>query len=158
MPAYTSLQAAPGRVLPPASVRAVFNRLRRFMTFVESRRGQFRLDLLDQTDLDAWLASFAWAVSVGPSRSRPCSTSRPICTCTADRLSQSGFTFTPWRGRPVSQVAGCPPVSRENSTPRIPEPVDRRHAALGRFATLTISRRTSSPPEPSSIGLRPMLT
>jgi hypothetical protein len=51
--------------LAPTSVRAVFNRLRRFMTFAESRRGQFRLDLLDQADLDTWRGhchvNFCWA-------------------------------------------------------------------------------------------------
>ena len=53
--------------LAPASVRAVFNRLRRFMTFVESQRGQFDLDLLDQADLDAWLAQLRRrAASVQP--------------------------------------------------------------------------------------------
>src|ERR1019366_4901270 len=55
---YARLREPVGSLRPrlaPASVRAVFNRLRRFMTFAEIRRGQFRLDLLDQADLDAWL-------------------------------------------------------------------------------------------------------
>ena len=39
----------------PGSVRAVFNRLRRFMSFAEAA-GVFDLGLLRQADLDAWLA------------------------------------------------------------------------------------------------------
>jgi integrase len=114
---------SPRPCLAPASIRAVFNRLRRFMTFVESRRGQFRLDLLEQTDLDAWLAQLRVVGERGPHQVASLLDVPADLHLHADRLSQSGFTFTPWRGRPVSQVAGCPPVSRENSTPRIPEPV-----------------------------------
>jgi integrase len=114
---------SPRPCLAPASIRAVFNRLRRFMTFVESRRGQFRLDLLEQTDLDAWLAQLRVVGERGPHQVASLLDVPADLHLHADRLSQSGFTFTPWHGRPVSQVAGCPPVSRENSTPRIPEPV-----------------------------------
>ena len=93
------------------------------MTFVEIRRGQFRLDLLDQADLDAWLTQLRAGGARAPHQVAALLDVPVDLHVHADQLSQGGFTFTPWRGRPVSQVAGCPPVSRENATPRIPEPV-----------------------------------
>jgi hypothetical protein len=123
---YARLREPAGGVRPrlaPASVRAVFNRLRRFMTFAEIRRGQFRLDLLDQADLDAWLTQLRAGGARAPYQVAALLDVPVDLHVHADQLSQGGFTFTPWRGRPVSQVAGCPPVSRENVTPRIPEPV-----------------------------------
>jgi hypothetical protein len=56
---YARLREPEGSLRPrlaPGSIRAVFNRLRRFMSFAEERAGLFDLSLLRQTDLDAWLA------------------------------------------------------------------------------------------------------
>ena len=56
---YARLREPEGSLRPrlaPGSIRAVFNRLRRFMSFAEERSGVFDLGLLQQADLDAWLA------------------------------------------------------------------------------------------------------
>jgi hypothetical protein len=120
---YARLREPEGSLRPrlaPGSIRAVFNRLRRFMSFAEERRGVFDLGLLDQADLDARLARLQ---TDGPRASQQIAAliDVPIdLNEQADRLSQGGFRFTPWRGRPAFQIAGCPPLARENSTPRIP--------------------------------------
>ena len=124
---YARLHEPEGGLRPrlaPGSVRAVFNRLRRFMSF---RRGPSRRRstsaCCEQADLDAWLAH----LQTGGARAThqvAALLDVPIDLHEhADRLSQGGFRFTPWRGRAAFQIAGCPPFARENSTPRIPEPV-----------------------------------
>ena len=123
---YARLREPEGSLRPrlaPGSIRAVFNRLRRFMSFAEERKGVFDLSLLRQTDLDVWLAH----LQTGGARASyqvAALLDLPIDLHEhADRLSQPGFGFTPWRGRSAFQIAGCPPLARENSTPRIPAPV-----------------------------------
>lgn len=116
-------EGGPRPRLAPASVRAVFNRLRRFMTFATARRGAFDLGALNQGDLDAWLAHLQ---TDGARASFQIAALVDVAIDLnehADCLSQGGFRFTPWRGRAAFQIAGCPPLARENSTPRIPEPV-----------------------------------
>jgi hypothetical protein len=123
---YARLHEPEGGLRPrlaPASVRAVFNRLRRFMSFAEDRRGTFRLNMLDQADLDAWLSHLRTG---GARASHQVAALLDVSIDLhehADQLSQGGFRFTPWRGRSAFQIAGCPPLARENTTPRIPEPV-----------------------------------
>jgi hypothetical protein len=123
---YARLREPDGSLRPrlaPGSIRAVFNRLRRFMSFAEERSGVFDLGLLQQSDLDAWLAHLQTG-SERASHQVAALLDVPIDLHEhADRLSQPGFRFTPWRGRPASQIAGCPPLARENNTPRIPGPV-----------------------------------
>ena len=123
---YARLHEPEGGLRPrlaPASVRAVFNRLRRFMSFAEGRRGAFDLSLLDQADLDAWLAHLR-AGGERASHQVAALLDVPIDLHEhADRLSYGRLRFTPWRGRAAFHIAGCPPLGRENSTPRIPEPV-----------------------------------
>ena len=51
---YARLREPEGSLRPrmaPGSIRAVFNRLRRFMSFAEERSGGFDLGLLQQADL-----------------------------------------------------------------------------------------------------------
>jgi len=108
--------------LAPGSVRAVLNRLLRFMAFAEDRLGTFRLDVFAQADLDAWLAH----LQAGKCASQQVAALLDVAIDLndhADRLTQGGFKFSPWRGRPATLVAGCPPLGRENLTPRMPEPV-----------------------------------
>ncbi len=108
--------------MSPGSVRAVLNRLLRFMAFAENRFGTFRLDLFSQADLDAWLTH----LQTGKRASRQVAALLDVAIDLhdhADRLTQGGFRFSPWRGRPATLVAGCPPLGRENITPRMPEPV-----------------------------------
>ena len=116
-------EGGPRPRLAPASVRAVFNRLRRFMTFATARRGAFDLGALNQGDLDAWLAHLQ---TNGERASFQIAALVDVAIDLnehADRLSHGGFRFTLWRGRAAFLIAGCPPLARENSTPRIPEPV-----------------------------------
>ena len=123
---YARLHEPEGSLRPrltPSSVRQVFNRLRRFMSFAESRRGRFKLSLLDQADLDAWLAYLQAGGQRGPYQVASLLDVPIDLHEHADRLSHGGFKFTPWRGRPAFQIAGCRPIGLENSTPRIPEPV-----------------------------------
>ena len=123
---YARLREPEGSLRPrlaPGSIRAVFNRLRRFMSFAEERNGVFDLSLLRQADLDAWLAHLQTG-GARASHQVAALLDLPIALHEhADRLSQPGFRFTPWRGRSAFQIAGCPPLARENSTPRIPAPV-----------------------------------
>src|SRR5208337_388557 len=88
----------------------------------EDRLGTFRLDVFAQADLDAWLAH----LQAGKCASQQVAALLDVAIDLndhADRLTQGGFKFSPWRGRPATLVAGCPPLGRENLTPRIPEPV-----------------------------------
>jgi hypothetical protein len=123
---YAKLHEPEGGLRPPlapASIRAVFNRLRCFMDFIESERGGFKLALMDQADLDAWLVH----LRVGTTRASfqvAALLDIPIdLHAHAGYLTQGGFKFIPWRGRASFQIAGCPSGVQENSTPRIPEPV-----------------------------------
>lgn len=123
---YARLHEPEGGLRPrlaPASVRAVFNRLRRFMSFAADRRGAFDLGTLDQADLDAWLIHLRTGGERATFQVAALLDVAIDLHEHADRLSHGGLRFTPWRGRAAFQIAGCPPLARENSTPRIPEPV-----------------------------------
>lgn len=110
------------RKLPPASVRQLFNRARRFFEFVRVELGSVDLARIDQKRLDAY------ARSLKAVRSR-----RPIIVAQLlevvsdlyayrDYLPSGGLAFEPWPGRSSTRVAGYRYV-RENRTPRIPEPI-----------------------------------
>ncbi|HEV7335849.1 MAG TPA: integrase [Bosea sp. (in: a-proteobacteria)] len=113
---------APRSRMAPATVRAVYNRMRRFIAFIEERTGSFRLGELTQADLDAWLA-FIRTPGRLPRQVAALLEIPVDLHAHADRLTQGGYQFEPWRGRAPFQVAGCKPSPLENTTPRIPEPV-----------------------------------
>jgi hypothetical protein len=108
--------------LPPASVRQVFNRARRFFEFVRDELGEVDIHRVDQRILDRY------ARHLMADRSR-----RPIIVAQLleipfdlrayrDHLPSIGLSFEPWSDRSPARVAGYRFV-RENLTPRIPEEI-----------------------------------
>ena len=108
--------------LPPASVRQVFNRARRFFEFVGAELGRCNLDRVDQALLDRYAKLL---------RNRRC---RPVVvTQLLDvifdlhayraHLPNAALPLEPWPGRASSQVAGYRYAAEENRTPRMPEAV-----------------------------------
>ena len=108
--------------LPPACVRQIFNRARRFFEFVQVELGAVDLSRVDQQLLDR----YARHLQTGCSR-------RPVIVghllevpvdlyAFRDHLPSGGLRFQPWSGRAPARVAGYRHV-RENRTPRMPEDV-----------------------------------
>jgi len=122
---YARLNAdIPGhrKKLPPASVRQVFNRARRFFEFVRDELGTVNLQLVDQHLLD----SYARHLKADRNR-RPVVTGHLLEVVTdlyayREHLPSGGLSFQPWEGRAAARVAGYRHV-RENRTPRIPEAI-----------------------------------
>ncbi len=109
-------------VLPPASVRQVFNRTRRFFDFVQAQLGVVELRRVDQVLLDGY------ARQLKSDRRRSAAAVGQLLEIVSDlyayqrHLPSGGLAFEPWGGRAPAEVAGYR-HSRENRTPRIPEPV-----------------------------------
>ncbi|WP_287787684.1 integrase [Acidiphilium sp.] len=108
--------------LPPASLRQVFNRARRFFEFVRAELGSCDLARVDQGLLDRY------AKLLRNGRCRPVIVAlllEVVFDLHAYRahLPTAALAFEPWPGRSRSQVAGYRFVDRENQTPRIPEAV-----------------------------------
>ncbi|ABS65787.1 hypothetical protein [Xanthobacter sediminis] len=110
------------KILPPGSVRQMFNRARRFFDFVRDELGVVDLHRVDQSLLDRYARHL-----------RDDRTRRPIIVAhlleipfdlhvLRDYLPSGGLAFQPWAGRAPARVAGYRHV-RENRTPRIPEPI-----------------------------------
>lgn len=108
--------------LPPACVRQIFNRARRFFEFVRGELGAVDLSRVDQQLLDR----YARHLQTDCSR-------RPVIVghllevpvdlyAFRDHLPSGGLRFQPWSGRAPARVAGYRNV-RENRTPRMPEEV-----------------------------------
>ncbi len=108
--------------LPPACVRQIFNRARRFFEFVRGELGAVDLSRVDQQLLD----HYARHLQADCSR-------RPVIVghllevpvdlyAYRDHLPSGGMRIQPWRGRAPARVAGYRHV-RENRTPRMPEDV-----------------------------------
>lgn len=108
--------------LPPACVRQIFNRARRFFEFVRGELGAVDLSRVDQQLLD----HYARHLQTDCSR-------RPVIVghllevpvdlhAYRDHLPSPGLSFQPWNGRAPARVAGYRHV-RENRTPRMPEEV-----------------------------------
>lgn len=108
--------------LPPACVRQIFNRARRFFEFVRGELGAVDLSRVDQQLLD----HYARHLQTDCSR-------RPVIVghllevpvdlhAYRDHLPSRGLSFQPWNGRAPARVAGYRHV-RENRTPRMPEEV-----------------------------------
>lgn len=116
---------SPGKRTPMAATlaRATLGYLKRFLRFVERHAGTFTMDAVDQALLDAYLAHVR-----DPGYRSPAEIARVIaCPIDLNRhaavLTLGGFACRPWRGRAAVRIAGCPPLTGENRTPRIPEPV-----------------------------------
>lgn len=108
--------------LPPACVRQIFNRARRFFEFVRGELGAVDLSRVDQQLLD----HYARHLQTDCSR-------RPVIVghllevpvdlhAYRDHLPSRGLSFQPWNGWAPARVAGYRHV-RENRTPRMPEEV-----------------------------------
>ncbi|MGY8632628.1 integrase [Bradyrhizobium sp. 14AA] len=108
--------------LPPACVRQIFNRARRFFEFIRGELGAVDLSRVDQQLLDRY------ARHLQTDRSR-----RPVIVgqllevpidlhAYRHHLPSRGLSFQPWSGRAPARVAGYRHV-RENRTPRMPEEV-----------------------------------
>lgn len=108
--------------LPPASVRQIFNKARRFFEFVHAELGAVDLSRINQQLLDRYARHLAAD-----------HTRRPIIVghllevpvdlyAYRDHLPSGGLRFQPWSGRAPARVAGYRHV-RENRTPRMPEEV-----------------------------------
>lgn len=108
--------------LPPASLRQIFNRARRFFEFVRAELGICDLARVDQGLLDRY------AKLLRNGRCRPVIVAlllEVVFDLHAYRayLPTAALAVEPWPGRSRSQVAGYRFVRRENQTPRIPEAV-----------------------------------
>jgi len=108
--------------LPPASVRQVFNRARRFFEFVRAELGAVDLQRIDQALVD----KYARCLKTDGQR-RPAVTGNLLEIVTdlyayRQHLPSGGLCFQPWQGRAAMNVAGYRCV-RENHTPRMPEPI-----------------------------------
>lgn len=120
---YARLNAdIPGhrKKLPPACVRQIFNRARRFFEFVRDEVGTVDLQRIDQQLLDR----YARHLKADRTR-RPVVTGHLLEVATdlyvyRDHLPSGGLSFQPWGGRSSARVAGHHHV-RENLTPRMPE-------------------------------------
>jgi len=113
------------RRMAPTTARTTLTGIASFMDFVARECGRFSMHAVDQPLLDAYLAEL---------KSKQGRTAERITHLLAypilfDRygpyLTLGSFSCRPWRGRPAAQVAGSPrkPLTVENRTPRIPEPV-----------------------------------
>jgi hypothetical protein len=109
--------------LPPASVRQVFNRARRFFDYVRVTLGAVDLTRVDQNLIDAY------ARSLRADRGRLPNVNAQLLEVVVDlyafreHLPSGGLRFEPWHGRSPYVVAGYRHKPRENRTPRIPEPI-----------------------------------
>ncbi len=108
--------------LPPACVRQVFNRSRRFFEFVRQDLGVFDLAQVNQALLDRY------------AKALQATTLRPIVMAQLlevvfhlyawrEHLPAARLLFEPWPGRSPYWVAGHRSQKGENLTPRIPESV-----------------------------------
>jgi hypothetical protein len=109
--------------LPPASVRQVFNRAKRFFDYVRVTLGAMDLARVDQNLIDTyarWLRA---------DRRRLPNVNAQLLEVIVDlyafrdHLPSGGLRFEPWHGRSPYVVAGYRHKPHENRTPRMPEPV-----------------------------------
>ena len=110
-------------VMAPTTARGVFDNVKRILHFIKRHAGVFAMDAVDQVLLDAYLA---YARSSGTRTPQQISRILEVAIDLhrhQDVLTLGGYACRPWRGRNAPRIAGCPPKSGENRTPRIPEPV-----------------------------------
>ncbi len=111
--------------LAPTMARATLRMLSGFMAFVADRAGRFAMHLVDQTLLDAYLAELKRQPGRTPERIAHIIDVPLMLDRYGRFLTLGNFSCRPWRGRPAVRVAGVVPrpMTAENRTPRIPEPV-----------------------------------
>ena len=109
--------------LPPASIRQLFNRTRRFLEFVAAKRGTCHLPSVDQALLDCYRKH----LTASPQRSSVQVAHMLEVVLDLhyyrDHMPSGGLELLPWRGRSAFLVAGARQTSGENKTPRMPEEV-----------------------------------
>ena len=108
--------------LPPACIRQVFNRARRFFAFARERLGRLDVSRIDPPLVDAYVRH----LRDDPAR-RPVIVGHLLEVVSdlyyyRDHLAGGGLAFEPWAGQAPARVAGYRHV-RENCTPRFPEVV-----------------------------------
>jgi hypothetical protein len=109
--------------LPPASLRQLFNRIRRFLEFVTRSQGACDLATVDQGLLDAYRNHL-----VADPQPRAVQVAHLLEVVVdlhhyRDHMPSGGLDLLPWKGRSAFLVAGATQTSGENRTPRLPEAV-----------------------------------
>jgi integrase len=109
--------------LPPASIRQLFNRARRFLEFVAAEKGTCHLAAVDQDLLDAYRSQ----LTADPQR-RSVQVAHLLEIVIdlhhyREHMPSGGLELLPWKGRSAFLVAGARQTSGENKTPRLPEEV-----------------------------------
>lgn len=108
--------------LPPACVRQIFNRARRFFEFVRGELDAVDLSRVDQQLLDHYVRHLQTDCSRRPVIVGHLLEVPVDLHAYRDHLPSRGLSFQPWNGRAPARVAGYRHV-RENRTPRMPEEV-----------------------------------
>ena len=108
--------------LPPACVRQIFNRARRFFEFVQVELGAVDLSRVDQQLLDRYARHLQSDCSRRPVIVGHLLEVPVDLYAFRDHLPSGGLRFHPWSGRAPARVAGYRHV-RENRTQRMPEDV-----------------------------------
>ncbi len=109
--------------LPPASIRQLFNRTRRFLEFIAARNGACDLGQVDQATLDAYRNHLA---SDPQRRSVQVAYLLEVVVDLhhfREHMPSGGIALLPWKGRSTFLVAGACQASGENRTPRLPKDV-----------------------------------
>ncbi|MFG1315817.1 MULTISPECIES: integrase [Hyphomicrobiales] len=109
--------------LPPASIRQLFNRTRRFLEFVAEMKGNCNLARVDQATLDAYRNH----LTADPQR-RSVQVAHLLEVVVdlhhyREHMPSGGLELLPWKGRSAHVVAGAKQTAGENKTPRLPEAV-----------------------------------
>jgi integrase len=109
--------------LPPASIRQLFNRARRFLEFVATKMGTCNLASVDQALLDAYRNH----LTADPQR-RSIQVAHLLEVVVdlhhyREHIPSGGLELLPWKARSAFLVAGARQPSGENKTPRLPEEV-----------------------------------
>lgn len=110
-------------VLPPASVRQAFNKMRRFFEFVADDQGAFSLASVDQPMLDRYVRHLTSSKSRSPAYNAQLLGAVRELYEFRERLPAAGLAFEPFKGRPIGSIVGFNSRRRENGTPRIPEDI-----------------------------------
>jgi hypothetical protein len=111
--------------MAPTCARAALADLTKFMAFVCDYLGVFAVHQVDQTLLDAYLSELRAEQNRTAERIAHLLNTPIDLDRYSPFLTLGGFSCRPWRGRPAVQIAGLSPqpLSADNRTPRIPEPV-----------------------------------
>ncbi len=109
--------------LPPASIRQLFNRARRFFEFVAAKRGTCHLAAVDQQLLDAYCSHLTADPQRGPVQVAHLLEIVADLHHYREHMPSGGLELLPWKGRSAFLVAGARQTSGENKTPRLPEEV-----------------------------------